>query len=1103
VLARGSDGHTLFTCTRDHDDMVLFTRLPVQECKMSAPAAHSRVGIGTGTSGGTDSGGGYTARLTCGECEVDLAGAAAVCTHAVLNGLVKNDGGTSLLNMGLNWSRASALSHRRQTIGDVAHGLERGGGYVALLPRSQGAAEMVLAHLRADRSGFKLVGSHISPALMLLVRCSWRCVFCPGSILSTLFVDDGINFYRWLDKTVSEIEIELTVRDAAIQTVFAVQLKIVFSPVGSAYTSSDVLAASYGADTQGLPGIEPWGPDMQKLLFASLLALRLVSRLIWGRHKKQDTAARTSRFARARSTPLHLLHEDSSLIDDTTSPIHEALTVTLRHVAKLATDYQAAPPALLLILDLSCLIALCGAAAFLISAHASVLPLSRLCDANITLGSPPCTPYATKEAAQLADEIVWSFPLSCLAPQASADTTQGSSTCAEDSSCTCGCLEKGYVYGCYRCCPDSCVSVKKKSAKVTYEKSGGLGWQCAAVKEEAKANTLEFPDQGEHRLLWPLPFNSLQGANGRGFHSWYAQGPLPLIRRRLMWQGVATVFLLLAMSARFFLLLVAASEICSVWASSGGQGMVKVGMAAVGMTAVIAACLSTAEMVYLQLTLVYAVPQGWAGFITSLAVLVVIGLATAVLSMVQRSLMLDKARTAVTFGIRPAVRPTRRNAAAEKDRDHHKFWTMKAVFGRIVSALETCVVQCLCLSMVVTASALALTLGAGGTVRAVNTVSKAYAIVIRAALFQEGPGTGAGGQGGQINLCTVVQQGKDWDWGLLLVCCAMVVGGFIKGLVLLQIMEIFGVVRGGDGSLFMHGNRKRLFLTVEDASWQETMETDLDSEGASGGASSLLDIPARDRDVNATSPSDIQGRDVERVRLASQGVKVDDVRNEDGTGGGSDFPSSLLTRYQGVKSRCKVLAHLRKLYVDNDHIPHQYSESSKGLAVLEEVGGGEAARLGLSRMQALFYHHHCKTSQHLLNFALAVPANHWLRHSSPDSLELEPQMQMLLNIREKLQEVNKRLGLLATDNSQPKGPTPAPLARGPFWQRIFPKDGKGYASGVRGCTVTIEHDRLALGRFGLAPKTTSCNQAVPNVSPLRALAMLRKARARNGSHGSP
>ena len=48
--------------------------------------------------------------------------------------------------------------------------------------------------------------------------------------------------------------LEHTVRDAAIQTVFAVQIKIVFFVVGSAQTSSDVLAASYGADTQWLLG---------------------------------------------------------------------------------------------------------------------------------------------------------------------------------------------------------------------------------------------------------------------------------------------------------------------------------------------------------------------------------------------------------------------------------------------------------------------------------------------------------------------------------------------------------------------------------------------------------------------------------------------------------------------------------------------------------------------------------------------------------------------------------------------------------------------------------------------------------------------------------
>lgn len=96
----------------------------------------------------------YTAHITCGKCRADLVGAAGVCTHAVLNGLVEDAGGASLMDIGLDWSRASALSHRRQAIGDVAHGLGGGGGYVALLPRSQGAAELVLAHLRANRSYF-------------------------------------------------------------------------------------------------------------------------------------------------------------------------------------------------------------------------------------------------------------------------------------------------------------------------------------------------------------------------------------------------------------------------------------------------------------------------------------------------------------------------------------------------------------------------------------------------------------------------------------------------------------------------------------------------------------------------------------------------------------------------------------------------------------------------------------------------------------------------------------------------------------------------------------------------------------------------------------
>ena len=37
------------------------------------------------------------------------------------------------------------------------------------------------------------------------------------------------------------------------QTLFAVKLTITFPPVGTASPSADVLVASYGSDTQGLP----------------------------------------------------------------------------------------------------------------------------------------------------------------------------------------------------------------------------------------------------------------------------------------------------------------------------------------------------------------------------------------------------------------------------------------------------------------------------------------------------------------------------------------------------------------------------------------------------------------------------------------------------------------------------------------------------------------------------------------------------------------------------------------------------------------------------------------------------------------------------------
>jgi len=933
---------------------------------------------------------------------------------------------------------------------------------------------------------------------------------------------------RWLDKTVSEMQIELTVRDAKIQTVFAVQLKIAFSAVGKVDTSADIMAASYGADTQGLPGIEPWGQnDMPQLLFASLLLLRLVARL--ARLRRRKTHSSTFRLDRARPTG-RWPHQDDSLQDFTT---WHALNATLRHIVLLADSYQKAPPPLILLLDLCVLIALCGGAVLLMAAHASVLPISSLCDANVTLGSPPCTPYATEEAARLGDQVTSSFPLSCVAAQASADTAQSSSTCAQDSACTCGCLEQGYLYGCFRCCPDSCV--KQAKAKVKYEQSGGLGWQCAAVEQEAKARKLKFPAQyqGEHKLLWPLPFNSLQGANGRGFTSWYSSGPLPLIRRRHMWRGIATVLLLLTLSARFFLLSVAASEVRAVWVASGGKGMAKLAIAVGAALAAVMAMSATAEIVFSSLVLVHGVPQGWAGFITAVCIAGVLVLGTAVVSKVHRSVMSGAARLAINLSNRPAMRRVEPHAAAQQDRD---FWTMKAVFGRIASALQTCVVQGVCASMVVSAAALALYLGSGGSVPAVNTVSKAFAVILRAALFGGGDlERGRGGGGEQANVCTVVEHCK--EWGLLLVWCAVVLGGLIKGLVLLQILEVSGVVRGDDSSLFVHGNRKRLFSIARDASWDGAAESDmdsnsnLDSDWASAPDSPSVDV-SRDRDVHAASASEaeIDNSDSYRVREAWQEIDSDAQLGADavghatrpGLGAGSDptrmhgdaqveFPPSLRSRHRGVKSRTSILAHLRHLYVANDHVSHHYSQGRKGMSVLEDVGGGEAARLGLSRVQRLLFHRHCKTSQQLLDVALQVPANHWLRHFSTDSLELELHTRMLLAIREKLREVNQSLRLLASPRPQDvvlsplEEQIPAPLTRGPFWQRVFPRrGGAGYARGVRGYAEAVEHDKLTLGGVQPTPKAVLSPAirgaaALANMSPLHAMAMLRKAHERRAS----
>ena len=99
------------------------------------------------------------------------------------------------------------------------------GGYVALLPRSQGAASSVLALLRDA---------------------------------------------NWLDISTSELDLELTVVDPASKHLFAVRIRVVFSAEGAASASADVLAASYGKawlTQHGLPGIDPWLSDLFLVLF--------------------------------------------------------------------------------------------------------------------------------------------------------------------------------------------------------------------------------------------------------------------------------------------------------------------------------------------------------------------------------------------------------------------------------------------------------------------------------------------------------------------------------------------------------------------------------------------------------------------------------------------------------------------------------------------------------------------------------------------------------------------------------------------------------------------------------------------------------------------
>ena len=135
---------------------------------------------------------------------------------------------------------------------------------------------------------------------------------------------------------------------------------------------------------------------------------------------------------------------------------------TLSRARRLAQQYQARPPVLLLLLDLGCILASIGAAIFLLRAHASILPLGQMCEANVTIGAPPCSQAAAGgsggEAGSAAGARARALPLACVSPQDSAARKIASaSTCSEDAGCKCGCAQKGYLYGCYECCPDTCV----------------------------------------------------------------------------------------------------------------------------------------------------------------------------------------------------------------------------------------------------------------------------------------------------------------------------------------------------------------------------------------------------------------------------------------------------------------------------------------------------------------------------------------------------------------------------------------------------------------------------------------------------------------------
>ena len=149
------------------------------------------------------------------------------------------------------------------------------------------------------------------------------------------------------------------------------------------------------------------------------------------------------------------------------------------------------------------------------------------------------------------------------------------------------------------------------------------------------------------------------------------------------------------------------------------------------------------------------------------------------------------------------------------------------------------------------------------------------------------------------------------------------------------------------------------------------------SQSPNGGSTGV----ARDRDVRVAW-GNTEGRDPGVISGVGDEAEMMDTVDQHteaaGEGWGLGAAADRRIRYRLVWHRTRILGQLRRLYVDNDHISHRFSQSEKGLTVLEDVGGGEAARLGLNGVQRLLYRHHCKAVVDLLDAALVLPPDHWL-----------------------------------------------------------------------------------------------------------------------------